>query len=137
MIYDKTSKIRLYEETFLLVDTYKEKVYDIPFLVDSNVGFQFDTESFTWRSYNAAETLPTTRRVELINKYDFIEAVLNKNSETFVVHITALEVLDTAIHPSWVPLPAVIYQYKALIKIPPEYNNYANVYSPNLAIELP
>ena len=70
-----------------------ELILRIPFLALSNANIQFDTESFTWRSYSAAEALPTTRQVEMIDKHDFAKAALDENSETFVVNVTALGVL--------------------------------------------
>ena len=63
----------------------------MPLLALSNADIQFDTKSFTWRSYSAAKALPTTRRVELINKHEFAKPALDKNSETFVIYVAALE----------------------------------------------
>ena len=125
------------EETFLLADTSIEVVLGMPFLALSNADIQFDTESFTWRSYSAAEALPTTRRVELIDKHEFAKAALDENSETFVVHVAALEALEPAVHPSQAPLLAALQQDKTLMEIPSEYADYADVFSPNLAMELP
>ena len=114
-----------------------EVVLGMLFLAFSNADIQFDTESFTWRSFSAAEALPTTRWVELINKHEFDKAALDKNSETFVVHVAALEVLEPAVNPSWAPLLAALQQDKALTKIPLEYADYADVFSSDLAMELP
>ena len=83
-----------------------EVVLGMSFLILSNTNIQFDTESFTWRSYSTAKALPTTRRVELIDKRHFAKAALDKNSETFVIHIAALRVLGATetigmpIHPN-------------------------------------
>ena len=77
LIQDKTGKIQFFEKTFLLADTSIEVVLGMPFLALSNADIQFDTESFTWRSYSAAEALPTTRRIELINKHEFAKAALD------------------------------------------------------------
>ncbi len=78
-----------------------EVVLGMSFLVLSNADFQFGAEKLNWRSYTAAEALPTTSRVELIDKRKFAKTALDGNSETFVVHITALEVLTAMpIHPS-------------------------------------
>ena len=60
-IQDKTGKIRFFEETFLLADTSMEVVLGMLFLALSNANIQFDTESFTWRSYHAAKALLTAR----------------------------------------------------------------------------
>ena len=109
----------------------------MPFLALSNVDILFDTESFTWRSYSAAEALPTTRRVKFINKHELAKAALDKNSEIFVMHVAAREALEPAIHPSRAPLLAALEQDKAPTKILPEYADYAEVFSPNLAMELP
>ena len=38
----------------------------------------------------AAEVLPMTRRVEIINKKEFAMAALNTDNKTFVVYVTAL-----------------------------------------------
>ena len=63
------------------------------FLTFSNADIQFAEKELTWRSYIAAEALPTTKRVELINKKEFAKAALNKKSETFVMHVAALKAL--------------------------------------------
>ena len=42
-------------------------VLGMPFLAFSNADFQFGAERLTWRSYTAAEALPTARQVELID----------------------------------------------------------------------
>ena len=38
----------------------------------------------------AVEALPTTRKVEIIDKREFVAAALNTDNETFVVYIAAL-----------------------------------------------
>ena len=53
------------------------------------------------------------------------------------MHIAALKALELAVYPSRAPLLAALQQDKALTKIPLEYANYANVFSPDLAMELP
>lgn len=40
----------------------------------------------------------TSKRIKLIDKYNFVKAVLNENSETFIVYIAALEP-KISIHP--------------------------------------
>ena len=99
-IQDKTGKIRFFEETFLLADTRMEIVLGMLFQSFSNVDIQLDTESFTWSSYSAAEALPTTRWVKLIDKHKFAKAALNENSETFVVPVATLKTLELVVHHS-------------------------------------
>ena len=43
----------------------------------------------------AVEALPTTKRVEIINKREFAAAALNADNKTFGVHIAALAELTT------------------------------------------
>ena len=93
-------------------------ILGMPFLAFSNGDIQFDTESFTWRSYSTAKALPTARRIELIDKYEFTKAALDKNSETFVVHVTALEALEPIVYPFRASLLAALQQNKVLPRFP-------------------
>ncbi len=70
-----------------------EVVLRMPFLALSNVNFQFNAEKLTWRTYTTAKALPITSWVKLIDKREFVRAALDKNSETFVVHVSALEAM--------------------------------------------
>ncbi len=69
-----------------------EVVLGMLFLSLSNANIEFaELGKLTWRTYTAAEGLPTTSRVELIDKREFARAALDENSETFVVHVSTLE----------------------------------------------
>ena len=114
-----------------------EVVLGMPFLSLGNADFQFSAREFNWRSYTTAEALSTARRVELIDKYEFAKIALDENSETFVVHVAALNNLELAIPPSKAPLLAALQQDKASTEILPEYADYADIFSPDLAMELP
>ena len=83
-------------------------VLGMPFLALSNANIQYDTGSFTWRSYSAAETLPTFKVLEFIDKHEFVKAALDQNSETFVVHIAVLEALESDVQPCQAPLLAAL-----------------------------
>ena len=78
--------------------------------------------------------------MELINKIEFAKTVLDKESETFLVHVFALEALSRSakmtMYPSQAAHIAVIKQDGAFIKVPLKYANYANIFSFHLAIEL-
>lgn len=52
----------------------------------------------------AEEALSTTNRVEFINKKEFAKATLNKNSETFVIHVVVLKI----------PSRMTIYPFRAV-----------------------
>lgn len=63
----------------------------MPFLSLNNANIQFDIEELTWRSYTVAKAIFTTSQIQLINKKIFAKVALDKNSETFVVHMTVLK----------------------------------------------
>ena len=79
--------------------------------------------------------------MELIDKNEFAKAALDKESETFVVHVAALEALlgsaKKTIHPTRVAQIAVLKQDEALIKVLPKYADYTDVFSFDLTMELP
>ncbi len=114
------------------------------FLALSNANFQFGVEELIWRSYTVAEALPTTSRVELIDKREFVKAILDGNSETFVVHVSTLEISTAMpIHLSRVfqlqddlAQIAALWWDKGPTEIPAKYSDYADVFSSDLAIEL-
>ena len=135
-IQDGLGKTRFLEETFMLVDTSMDVVLVIPFLFLSNAYVQLDTRNLTCRTYSTLEALSTTRRVELIDKYEFARADLDKNSKTFVVHVTALEASELAILLSRASPLAVLQQDKVSTKIPSEYANSADVFFLDLMMEL-
>ncbi len=93
LLPDSLERVQFFEETFLLADTCIVVFLGMPILALSNADFQFGAKKLTWRSYTAAEALSTTSRVELIDKTEFAKVALDENSETFLVHVTALELL--------------------------------------------
>lgn len=71
-----------------------ERVLGILFLSLSNTDIEFaELEKLILRFYTAEKTVSTTSWIELINKKEFVITAPNKNSETLVVHIAALEVI--------------------------------------------
>ncbi len=87
----------------MLANTSIEMDLVMLFLAFSNADFKFGDEKLTWRFYTAAEALPTTSRVKFIDKRKFAKAVLDGNSEIFLIHVDALEV----------PIPIPIYSCRA------------------------
>ncbi len=77
-----------------------EVVLGMHFLAFSNADFQFDAKEFTWKTYTIIEVLPTTSWVEFIDKREFAKIALDKNLETFVVYVLALEAIENSIYPS-------------------------------------
>ena len=68
-----------------------EVIPKMALLTLSNADIQFAEKELTLRSYTIEEALPTTQRIELINKKKLTNKVLDKESETFVMYVAALE----------------------------------------------
>ena len=116
-------------------------VLRMPFFILNNANIQFAKKELTWRFYTAAEALPTTKQIELIDKKEFAKAALYEKSKTFVVYIAALETspgsAGITIYLSQAAQIAASKQDKALTKVPSKYADYADVFSFNLVMELP
>ena len=91
LVKHKLGTVQFFQETFLLANICLEVVLGIPLLTLSKEDIRFVERELVWRTYTAVEALPTTRRVEIINKREFTVAVLNADNKTFVVHVAALE----------------------------------------------
>ena len=108
----------------------------MPFLTLSKADVRFAERELVWRTYTAVEALPTTRRVEIIDKREFAAAALNADDETFVVHVAALaEPTTMPIHPSRQAQVAALTSEET--GIPAEYSDFSDVFSSDSAAELP
>ena len=139
LLQDKLGRVWFFEETFLLADTSMEVVLGMPFLSLSNVDIRFVEREITWRRYTTAKALLTTQRMKLINKKEFAAAALDADSETFVVHVTALDIEGTnmAVHPFRAAQIGLLKANEASTIVPTKYSDYTDVFSSELAIELP
>ena len=84
--------------------------------------------------------LPNTKHVKLVGRKEFAAAALNPEHETYVVYIASLRSTPLAsldVHPSREPQISGLIAKEAPTKVPAEYSDFANVFSPDLAIELP
>ena len=84
--------------------------------------------------------LPTTRRVELVDRKEFATAALDPEHETYVVHVASLRstlLASLNVHPSRRPQISGLIAEEAPTKVPAEYSDFADVFSPDLATELP
>ena len=75
----------------------------------------------------------------MISKKEFTIAALNLKHNAFVAHVATLNVdLGNEIHPSKrAQIVQLIKVNKAFTKVPSKYVDFANVFLPKLAIELP
>lgn len=128
LMQDKPDKIRFLEEIFLPTNNNMDVVLKMLFLAFSNTNIQFNTESFTQRTYNIVEALLIAKQMELINKYKFAKVAWDKNSKMILVHVAALKSPELTIHDFQVSLLTILQQDKASAKIPLEQIDYNNVF---------
>ena len=83
--------------------------------------------------------------IELMGKKEFATVALNLESETFVVYIASLSFdaspssfpLELNVYPSCKPQISGLIVEEAPMKVPAEYSDFADIFSPDLASELP
>lgn len=107
------------------------------FLVLSNANVKFDSKKLFWRKYTIAKVMLTARQVKLIDKHRILEAVPNKALEIFLLYMATREAPVSIITLYFIkkPLFAALKQDKASTEIWMKYSNFANVFSPDLAME--
>ncbi len=107
------------------------------FLTLSNADVFFQARDLQWRFYNFRNVVPTTRRVKLIGKKEFVVAAPDPKHETFIVYVTSLSVDSGGkVHPSKKAQIAHLKADETSSKVPSKYANFANVFSPRLLAEL-
>ena len=72
-----------------------------------------------------------------MDKKEFVAAALDLESETFVVHVASLSSSPLNVHPSRRPQISGLITEEAPTTVPAEYSDFADVFSPDLASELP
>ena len=90
-------------------------------------------KELTWRSYTTTEALPTTKRIEIINKKELAKVVLDEKSETFVVYMAFLNLVPE-IYPD--KAAQIVFLLAKKVRIPDEYSNFANVFLEKKALVL-
>ena len=133
-VEDKLRRIRFFQEIFLLADISTERVLDMFFLTFSNADIQFVEKEPTWRTYNTAKALPTTKRVELIDKKKFAKMALDEKSEAFVVHVASFNLTPEIYLNRAAQIASLLAKE---VKIPDEYSDFADVFPEAKALVLP
>ena len=98
-VENKSGRPRFFHEIFLVADTKFEVILGLPFLKISNADVAFDEGTLMWKSYSTNKTLPTTKRVRLVDPKEFVIAALDAKSKTFVIHVAIREREEMAINP--------------------------------------
>ncbi len=136
-VSDKDGRERFFEESLLLADVRLDKILEMPFLTMNNADVNFQARDLQWRSYTTGEVFLITGQVELIGKKEFVAAALDPEHEAFIVYIAAFSVDSSdEMHPLRRAQIAHLKADEALIEVPSEYANFADIFSPKLAAEL-
>ena len=122
-----------------------EVVLGTPFFTLNDANDNFSGRELWWKTSTTKEALLTTKRIELVGAKEFAAAVLDLESETFVVNIASLSsnvsasssLLKLNIHLSSRPQAFGLIAEKTLTKVLTEYLDFADIFSFNLASELP
>ena len=104
-----------------------------------NPDIDWAKRTFKWREYTAIVALMTICRVNVIEPEKSAKLALDKNANSFFIH--ARQVLN-AKHESFVQRDRrdrIVQARSAAgtVKLPPEYNEYSDVFSDSGAAELP
>ena len=136
---DQADRVRFFEKTFLVVNVSPDIVLGMPFLTLSGANVNFLKKELWWRSYTIKEAFPTTKWVELVGKKEFAAAALDPGHEIFVVHIASFESpsQEGNVHLFCRAQIAALVANETPTSIPTEYSDFADVFSPELASELP
>ena len=145
LVENKASRVRFFEETFLVANVSPEVVLGMPFLTLSGADVDFLGRELRWRTYSTEEALLTTRRIELVGKKEFVAVALDPVHETYMVHVGSVcsdaspssSLLELDVHPSRRPQVSGLIVEEAPTKVSAEYSDFADVFFPDLASELP
>ena len=145
LVVNTTNWVRFFEKTFLVANVSPEVVLGMLFFTLSGADVDFSGRELWWRTYTTKKALPTTRRIELVKKKEFAAAALDPEYETYVIHVASLHFTLLAplgstpldVHPSRRLKISGLIAKKTPTKIPVKYSDFTNVFSPNLAFELP
>ena len=136
-VVDKANRVRFFEETFLVANVSPEVVLGMSFFTLSDADIDFSGRELRWRTYTTEEALPTIRHVKLVGKKVFATAALDPKYEIYVVYVASFGSPPLDVHPSRRPQISSLIAKEAPTKVPAEYSDFANVFSPDLASKLP
>ena len=144
-VTDKANRVKFFEKTFLVANVSPKIVFEISFLTLSIADIDFLGRKLRWKTYTTKETLPTTRRVELVGKKEFPAVALDPEYETYIVYVgsVSFDVLSSSsplklnVYPFRRPQVSGLIAKKAPTKVPAEYSDFADVFSPDSSSELP
>ena len=95
---DKVGRPRFFRKTLLVANTKFKAILEMLFLKFSNANILFGKKTLTQKSYTTSKILPTIKQIQIINKKDFVIAMLDINYKTFIMHIVIQKQEKILIH---------------------------------------
>ena len=119
-VVDTLGRTRYFQEEFMATDAGSEElVLGMPFLQCANPDIDHAQGTFRWRVYDAQAALETVQRVEVVEPEIWIDDVL-KGTDAYLMHAKAVD-----------------DQLPSTPQIPPEYADFADVFSDTSPYTLP
>lgn len=145
LVIDKANEIRFFEWIFLVASVSLEIIFGMPFLTLNNADINFLDQKLRWKTYTTKEALLTTRHVELVGKKKFATTVFHPEHEIYIFHIGSVSFdmspstssLELDVNTFYRLYISGLIDQEALTKVPNEYINFANIFSPVLVSKLP
>ena len=136
---NQADKVRFFEKSFLVANIGLNEILGILFLTLSGADVDFLKRELWWRSYTIEKALSTIKQVELVGKKEFAAAVFDLGHETFVIYVAFLESpsQEGDVHLFCRAQIAALVANEAPTSILTKYSDFADVFSPELASELP
>ena len=140
-VKDKVGRPRFFQEIFLVADTKFEVILGMLFLKLSNANMSFGKGTLMLRTYITNKVLPTTKRVQIIDKKDFVITALDADNETFVMHVAIREQEEIPVHSKRqaqieAQVGALLFN-KTPTEVQTEYSDYSNVFLAKYKAKLP
>ena len=81
-----------------MADIKFELILGITFLKINNADVSFGKGTLMWKTYTTNKALLTTKRIQIIDKKEFVIAALDADSETFIVYMAIWERTGMPVH---------------------------------------
>ena len=142
-IENKVDMPRLFQKIILVANTKFEVVLRMFFLKFSNTDILFNEEILIQKTYITNKALSIFKYVQIIDKKDFVIAVLDANSKMFIVYVAIWEQKKISIYSkrqnqietqNKAQLGALLFD-KTPTKILAKYFDYSNIFLAKNAIE--
>ena len=124
-----------------MADTKFKVILGMLFLKLSNADMLFGEKTLIWRTYITNKALFITKQVQIINKKNFVIAVLDTDSKTFVVHMAIWEQEEMPVYSKKqaqieAHVGALLFN-KALTEILAKYFDYSDIFLAEYVAKLP